>query len=274
MDLRKPNPSAGEKLKELRVRLGLSTRDVETKSQQVAEERQSREYYISHAWVTDIENGEFTPSVYKFHTFSAIYNRRITELVSYFGLPLSDVSRYRTSIGVPNTHILESGADPDIDKVSLPVQFKPEFRLERTNLLAQVVEKWEEIPVGFLQHLDLHKSVYGYIGLEDYTLFPLIRPGSLVQIDARHRKISAEKWKTEFDRPIYFVELRNGYVCSWCQVDRGQLIVIPHPHSHQDVRRFDYPSQAEIVGRVTGVAMRIVGEKVPEGGERSAGGSR
>src|SRR2546425_6346623 len=37
-------------------------------------------------------------------------------------------------------------------------------------------------------------------------------------------------------RPIYFVELRNGYVCSWCQVDQGQLIVIPHPHSHQDVR--------------------------------------
>jgi len=27
--------------------------------------------------------------------------------------------------------------------------------------------------VGFLQHLDLRKSVYGYIGLENYTLFPL-----------------------------------------------------------------------------------------------------
>jgi hypothetical protein len=183
--------------------------------------------------------------------------------MSYFGLPLGNLSRYRRSIGVPKTHILESGADPDIDRVSLPVQFKPEFRLERTNLLARVVEKWEEIPVGFLQHLDLRKSVYGYIGLEDYTLFPLIRPGSLVQIDARQRKISADKWNTEFDRPIYFVELRNGYVCSWCQVDQGQLMIIPHSHSHQDVRRFDYPSQAEIVGRVTGVTMRIVGEGVP-----------
>ncbi len=51
-------------------------------------------------------------------------------------------------------------------------------------------------------------------------------------------------------------------------------MIIPHPHSHQDVRRFDYPSQAEIVGRVTGVAMRIVGEKVPESREPSSGGSR
>jgi transcriptional regulator with XRE-family HTH domain len=274
MDARKTAPSAGERLKELRVRLGLTTRDVEAKSQQIADERHSREYYLSHAWVTDIENGKFTPSIYKFHTFSAIYNRRITELMSYFGLPLSDFNRYRMSIGVPKTHILDSGADPDTDKVSLPVRFKPEFRLERTNLLARIVEKWEEIPVGFLQHLDLRKSVYGYIGLEDYTLFPLIRPGSLVQIDASQRKISAEKWKTEFDRPIYFVELRNGYVCSWCQVDRGQLMIIPHPHSHQDVRRFDYPSQAEIVGRVTGVAMQIIGEKAPGVAESPHGSAR
>jgi len=274
MDARKPSPSAGERLKELRVRLGLTTRDVEAKSQQIAEDKHSREYYLSHAWVTDIENGMFTPSIYKFYTLSAIYQRRITELLSYFGLQIGDLSRYRSSIGVPKTHLLDSGADVDIDKVSLPVRFKLEFRLEKTSLLARIVEKWDEIPVGFLQHLDLRKSMYGYIGLEDYTLFPLIRPGSLVQIDASQRKISAEKWKTEFDRPIYFVELRNGYVCSWCQVDRGQLIVIPHPHSHQDVRRFDYPSQAEIVGRVTGVAMQIVGEKMPGVAEPPGGSAR
>src|SRR6266850_2951811 len=119
MDARKPSPRAGERLKELRVRLGLTTRDVEAKSQQIADERHSREYYLSHAWVTDIENGKFTPSIYKFHTFSAIYQRRITELLSYFGLQIGDLSRYRTSIGVPKTHLLDSGAD--IEKVSLPV---------------------------------------------------------------------------------------------------------------------------------------------------------
>jgi hypothetical protein len=50
-------------------------------------------------------------------------------------------------------------------------------------------------------------------------------------------------------------------------VDRGQLSVIPHPHSHLDVRRYDYPAEAEIIGRVTGVAMQIVGEKTPAGDE-------
>jgi transcriptional regulator with XRE-family HTH domain len=266
MDARKTSPGAGERLKELRARLGLTTRDVEANSQQIADEKHNREYYLSHAWLTDIENGKFTPSIYKLYSLSAIYHRSFVELLSYFGLRIGDLNRDRASIGIPRTHLWESGADNDIDTVTLPVEFKPEFQLEKTNLLARVVEKWDEIPVGLLQHLDLRKSVYGYIGLEDYTLYPLIRPGSLVQIDASQRKLSAEKWKTEFDRPIYFVELRNSYVCSWCEVDRGQLIVIPHPHSHQDVRRFDYPSEAEIVGRVTGVSMRIVGER-----ERGAG---
>jgi transcriptional regulator with XRE-family HTH domain len=269
MEERKPSPSAGERMRALRESLGLTTRDVQEKSQLVAEERHNSEYYISHAWVTDIENGKFTPKIYKFYTFHVIYNRKITELLSYFGVPIGDSSHYRTAIGVPKTHLLDSGSDLEAETVSLPAQFKPEFRLEKTNLLARVVEKWDQIPVGFLQHLDLRKSVYGYIGLQDYTLYPLIRPGSLVEIDASQRKLSTEKWRTEYDRPIYFVELRNGYVCSWCQVDRGQLIVIPHPHSHQDVRRFDYPAQAEIVGRVTGVTMRIVAERSPGAGEPS-----
>lgn len=261
MVARRPSPSAAEKLKELRVRLGLTTRDVETKSQQIADDRHNREYYLSHAWVTDIENGKFKPSIFKIYSLSAIYHVGYTEVLSCFGLPISELGRYRASIGVPRTHLLGAETDLETEKVSLPVQFKPGFQLEKTNLLAQVVEKWDQIPVGFLQHLDLHKSVYGYIGLEDYTLYPLIRPGSLVQIDASQRKISTEKWKNEFDRPIYFVELRVGYVCSWCQVDGGHLIVIPHPQSLQVVRQFDYPSQAEIVGRVTGVAMRIVEER-------------
>ena len=264
MDDRSTNPSAGHRLKELRVRLGLSTRDVQSKSQQIATEKHNQEYYISHAWLTDIEKGKFTPGIFKLYSLSAIYHRRFSEVASYFGVQIADLSRDSASIGLPRTHLLDNLGDADSKSVSLPVRFKPGFRFEKTDLLARIVEKWDDVPVGLLQHLDLRKSTYGYIGLEDFTLYPLIRPGSLVQIDAKQRKISSVKWTTEFERPIYFTELRDGYVCSWCQIDRGQLIVIPHPHSHQEVRRFDYPSQAEIVGRVTGVAMRIVGEGTTE----------
>jgi transcriptional regulator with XRE-family HTH domain len=264
MDVNKVNSVAGRRLKALREQLGLSTRDVQAMSRQIATEKQNEEFFLSHNWVTDIERGRFRPGMFRMYSISAIYKLKYTEVASYFGLQIADLRRDSASIHLPKTHLLESVGELEIEAVSLPVQFKPDFRFEETNLLARVVEKWDAVPVGLLQHLDLRASMYGYIGLEDFTLYPLIRPGSLVQIDASQRKISPVPWKTEFERPIYFAELREGYMCGWCEIDRGKLMVIPHAHSHREVRVFDYPAQAEIVGRVTGVAMRIVGDRSPE----------
>src|SRR6202046_1636070 len=98
MDARKQSPGAGERLKAVRVRLGLTTRDVERKSQAIAEEKRNQEYYLSHAWLTDIENGEFTPSIFKLYSLSAIYHRRFSEVASYFGLHIGDLSRDSASI--------------------------------------------------------------------------------------------------------------------------------------------------------------------------------
>jgi transcriptional regulator with XRE-family HTH domain len=264
MNVSKVNALAGKRLKAWREKLHLSTREVQAMSRQIATEKQNEEFFLSHNWVTDIENGRFRPGQFRMYAISVIYGRNYTEVSSLFGLQIGDLRRDMASIHRPKTHLLESLGEPETEAVSLPVEFKPDFRFEKTNLLARAVEKWEAVPLGLLQHLDLRTSMYGYIGLEDFTLYPLIRPGSLVQIDSAQRKISPAPWKTDFDRPIYFTELRDGYVCSWCEIDRGRLMVIPHAHAHQDVRVFEYPAQAEIVGRVTGVAMRIVGDRPPE----------
>jgi hypothetical protein len=264
MDVRRPTPIAGKWLRSVRLRLGLSTRDVQEMSRKIATAKENHEYYLSHNWISDIEMDKFTPGMFKLYSLSAIYHKRFSEVASKFGLQIGDLNRDSASIVLPRTHLLDGSDDPEAERVALPIEFKPGFRFGKTNLLARVVEKWDEVPVGLLQHLDLRKSMYGYVGLEDFTLFPIIRPGSLVQIDATQRKISTIAWKNEHERPIYFTELREGYVCSWCEVDRGQLLVVPHPQARLQVRRFDYPSEAEIIGRVTGVTMRIVGERTIE----------
>ena len=105
--------------------------------------------------------------------------------------------------------------------------------------------------------MDLRHCLCGYIGIEDFTLYPLIRPGSFVEIDARQNKVKSGSWQNEFERPIYFVELRNAYVCSWCELDGNHLILIPCPQSRGQVRQVRYPTEADIVGRVTAVTMRI-----------------
>ena len=37
----------------------------------------------------------------------------------------------------------------------------------------------------------------------------------------------------------------------------GYLSAVPHPHSKCEVRRFAYPREADIVGRVVGVTMQL-----------------
>src|SRR5258708_1319854 len=80
MEPQKPSPSAGKRLKALRESLGLTTREVEEKSKKVASDRGNEEYYISHAWATDTENGESTPSLSKFSTFTTLSHRCYTPI--------------------------------------------------------------------------------------------------------------------------------------------------------------------------------------------------
>jgi hypothetical protein len=130
--------------------------------------------------------------------------------------------------------------------------------LDRTNLLSRLAEIWGEIPIRLIQHLDLKHGVYGFVGMRDRTMYPIIRPGSIVQIDQSQKKIVPVKWENEHERPIFFIELRGEYICSWCEMREGYLSSIPHPTSKCEVRRFSYPKDAEIVGRVIGVTMRLV----------------
>src|SRR5690242_307343 len=247
----------GEQLKTLRSRLGITTRDVTEKSQQIAVAEGNEEFCISNAWLTQIENTHATPSIYKLYSLCAIYHLKFTELLLLFGVDLQKIGKFQLSAPLEKTHLTNIEAHDGDRTVTFPVRFDRGFDLEKTNLLSRMVEIWGEIPISLIQHLDVRHNLYGYVGLQDYTLSPMLRPGTFVQIDQKLRKVQSFRWRTEFDRPIYFVELRDGYACSWCELQGNQLVVVPHPLSPCSMRQFLYGTDAEIVGQVTGIAMRI-----------------
>ena len=249
---------AGEKLKELRNRLGITIREVEEYSQRIAESEGNEEFSISSAWITQTENKESTPSVYKLYSLSVIYRLKFTDLLMLYGIDLEKITKYHLQTPLPQTHLTNLAVYDQDQAISFPIRFDPGFRLEKTNLISRMVEIWGEVPVSLIRHLDLRGSLYGYIGIEDYTLYPILRPGCFVQIDDRQKKVPTFRWQNEFERPIYFVELRDGYACSWCELRNKQIILVPHPLSGCSIRQFSYPTEAEIIGRVTAVAMRIV----------------
>jgi transcriptional regulator with XRE-family HTH domain len=249
---------AGERLKEIRSRLGLTTRDVAEFSEKIADAEGNQEFLISNAWLTQVENSDSVPSIFKLYSLSAIYRIKFTDLLRLFGVDLQNLGQHQLAAPLPHSHLTNLEIYDEERAVSFPVRFDRSFDIDNTNLLSRIVEVWGEVPIALVQHLDIRRGLYGYIGLQDATLYPLLRPGSFVQIDQRVRKIQPLRWRTEFDRPIYFVELRDGYACSWCEMQDGHLLLLPHPLSPCSVRRVLYGRDAEIVGQVTAVAMRIV----------------
>ncbi len=256
-----------EQLKGIRSRLGITTRDVAELSHRIAETEENVEYQISNAWLTQVENSDSVPSIFKLYSLSAIYRIKFTDLLRLYGVDLQNISKHQLAEPLPHTHLTTLEVYDAERTMSFPVRFDRSFDIDNTNLVSRIVELWGEVPIALIQHLDIKHSQYGYVGLQDLTLYPLLRPGSFVQIDPRVRKIHPQRWRTEFDRAIYFVELRDGYACSWCELQDGHLLLLPHPLSPCSVRRLAYGSEAEIIGQVTGVAMRLVDqiEPSPEG---------
>jgi transcriptional regulator with XRE-family HTH domain len=252
------NQGAGEKLKALRLDSRLTTREVEKVSLQISESKGNPEYYISHAWVTEIENGKFTPSIYKFYTLSVIYHSRLTDMLDFFGISLSDLALDQMAVRLPKTHLISGSLSPSQEALAPLLQSGAASESDQTRMLSPLPEGWGKLPLSALQDRSPKNKLYGYVGLQDFTLYPIVRPGAIVEIDSRQRRVDTAYWTTEHDRPIYFVELPKGYVCSWCQLNDHQLNIIPHPISGRQIQIFRYPGEAEIVGRVTAVAMRIV----------------
>ncbi len=247
----------GRTLKELRTRLGITVREVEEQSQKIAEAQSNREFFVSNNWLTRLENTGAVPSIYKLFSLSAVYRIRISDLLPMFGIDLGLLEKYQIGTPPSHTHLVTLEEPDPVNTVTFPVRFDPGFRAEETNLLSRMVQVWGEIPVSLIRQLDIRRSRYGYIGLQDFTMYPLLRPGSFVLVDENLRNLDASQWRSEYDRPIYFIELRAGYACCWCELRGDELLLIPHPLSSRPHRRF--PAQeAEIIGQVTAVAMRIV----------------
>jgi hypothetical protein len=175
-----------------------------------------------------------------------------------FGVDLNGIGKYQTQNATEETRLINLDNTDTDETMSFPSHLQAGYSLDGTNLLSRLVDEWGEIPIAVLQHLELRTQQYGFIGLRDFTLYPMLGPGSFVQIDPSLKKVKPSVCHTEFDRPIYFLELRDGYACGWRELEGDKLSLLAHPLSPCSVKRFDYPQDVEIVGQVVGVAMRLV----------------
>jgi len=239
----------GLRLRQIRERLGLTYRDVERASLELAARRGRPDFILHISRLADIENHGVVPGIHKIYTLAAVYHLDPLQIFAWYDAPLSELFLDGAVSRPPNTHL----AAPPVS-LRTPIRFDPGFDPRRTEFLSRMVQQWGR----FEGALDGDaKCRYGYVGLSDRRMVPLLRPGSIVLLDATERGVEDTDWTTEYDRPLYFVDVRDGYRCGWFHQDRARLTMQPHPLSRCAPEFWPLPEGAEVVGRVIGVVTRL-----------------
>ena len=240
----------GLHLRQAREKLGLTYRDVERASFELAARRGRPDFILHISRLADLENHGVVPSLHKLYTLAAIYHLNPLEIFRWYNAPIEECFHDGTLFEAPRTHMM---APPT--SLRVPMKFDPSFDPRRTELLSRLVEKWGRFE-GVLTDGHCHQ-LYGYIGISDRRMAPILRPGSIVLVDPSKNKIEEGDWTTEHDRPMYFVDVRSGYRCGWFHQDGGKLVMQPHPLSHCLPETWRTPQEAEVIGQVAGIVTRL-----------------
>jgi len=245
----------GQNFRALREQLGMTMRDVENASMRIAVKHGNDEFALPPSRLSDIETKGVVPSIYRLYSLSIIYRRDISELFSWYGIELNLVAKDMDLAAPARSHLSETLAA--VSSVQVPVRMDPSFDPRYNSNIGRLVEQWGVVPLAFLAQFTNCQYTYGYVGSEDLTMFPLLPPGTFVQVDESKDIVAPSGWRSEYERPIYFVETRNGHICSWCTLVGDEIILQSHPLSPVPARILKYPQEADVIGQVVGVAMRL-----------------
>src|SRR5712691_6640377 len=135
------NLQPGAELRAIRRHLGISTRQVEKYSRQIANAEGSAKFYISNAWLSQIEATGSVPGVQKLFSLSVIYRLNFVELLYLFEIDLERIGLHQLEIRLPKTHPAKLEVYNEDRTATFPVSFHEGFKVEKTTLLSRIVDR-------------------------------------------------------------------------------------------------------------------------------------
>ena len=114
----------------------------------------------------------------------------------------------------------------------------------------RLLRMWGDVPLLLMLDVDWDRGPLVLIGAADGMMWPVLPPGSLLQLDQTVRTISDGSFP-EFERPIYLIEYRNRFFCCHAQRRGDTLRLISHRESQWPA---DIPipfKEARVRGQVT-----------------------
>lgn len=247
--------AAGRRLRDMRERLGLTLRSVEESSSRLADTFGNLEFALPPSRLSDIETKGVLPNLYRLQSLAIIYRVHWTEILTWYGIDVTASVQTREDQRPPKTHLIHG--KPAVADMNLPLRFDPSLDFTRTANIGLFIQKWGVLPLTYLASFATDDYCYGFIGSKDFTMYPILPPGSFVQIDPSKTRVKKGMWRSDYERPIYFLETREESLCGWCTTREGKIILQPHPMSPCEVRIMRWPQEAEVIGQVVGAAVRL-----------------
>lgn len=252
----------GKNLRRIREQLSLKYRDVTEASQTIATKHKNHEFAIGLSRLADIENKGTVPSLFRMYSLATIYGLDFSELMNSYGVPLAAMPDDAASLNLQITKPVSFFATPQ-ETVTLPLNLAAARDFKKSVFISKQLKAWGSVPLRFLSSTQAPHHRYALVGTEDWSMYPIIPPGSFVQVDDNRRKIANSGWSNEFTRPIYFLETRQGYRFGWCTESAGTLIVQAHASTAIPAQVLSHPGEVEVLGQVVAVAMRLDRERPP-----------
>ena len=252
----------GQKLRRARERLGLRYRDVKEASIGIAQAYGNNEFQIGLSRLADIETKGTVPSLFRLYSLCAIYKLSFNAVLRWYGIDLEHLAVDARHFSLRSTTVFDMDA-PERFQFDVPLGVGGEFDNRKTSFLGEQMEKWGKTGAAMMGGIEARHGRYGLLGTDDWSMWPLIPPGSILHLDDRKTKPAQDNWTTEYDRPIYFIEHRERFQCGWCSLRGDQLIVQAHPSHKSAPQVYRYPGEVDIIGQVIGIATRMGQVKPP-----------
>lgn len=244
-----------------RTSLGLTFRDASSISRWIAGALSDDLYFAAASTLSDYEALSTAPRhIQKILTLCLLYRIGFDQLLRASGFPLGRTG----SEPIPDSLVPRRRQVPGRNH-GTPLLSEKEVK-EPSDFVTAFVGQWEEIP------LFLRLSLDEITGLRNFSLsdvfwingnnvrqHPLLANASLIGVNRRARKPSADAGNAICEQPLYLILRRDGsYTCGRCSLNECNLVVHGYPGSSVSAQQFRNDIDAEVVGQVTTILRRLV----------------
>jgi hypothetical protein len=252
-----PMQQPGKILRRFREMWGLSIRDVEAKSELIAQRWGDKAYFIDSTYFNKIETGQhpiLNVSMGKAVSMMEILSRGSGTLLKLCRPPRGHILIEDFLGGPQRTGPIEEGrlAEGFSQLLSAADLSAP---IPQNTTLGPLPDPYGiSIPHPFQ---DRKRYLRVIVGKSDLCLYPYVLPGTLLIVDRQYRRIPKDReFDNEFQRPIFLVGTQDGYFCCWCElIENSDMVkIVQFPGGTLPFRPLHHPlklgEQIEIVGAV------------------------